>query len=134
MKTQKRIIISCSFSLLSFLGTTQNLSTSNWVIDQNNSITCQNIIYTENSDTVIFLNDITLTLEFITLENADKVIYDKRTKNFIIIPIVEKGILKMKDGISIVKYVCQGVMDSGIEWKMDNYMEYTLGEHLLFIR
>ena len=79
MDTNKRLIVSCILIMMSSIGVAQNSGVSTWVVDKS-LFTCQDITYSENSDTVIFRHLVTFRSSFVQIDSAEEIIFNRQTK------------------------------------------------------
>ena len=133
MKIHKLLIVSFILILITISGIAQNLGISKWVVDDKTSFTFQSIINSEKTDTVVFLNDVSFNSEYMKLENVEKIIYNKNSKKLIIIS-KDKGDLRMNDGKNGMKLVSTIGLINDDTWKKANFLEYTIGEHSVYVR
>ena len=133
MKIHKLLIVSFILILITISGIAQNPGISKWVVDDKTSFTFQSIINSEKTDTVVFLNDVSFNSEYMKLENVEKIIYNKNSKKLIIIS-KDKGDLRMNDGKNGMKLVSTIGLINDDTWKKANFLEYTIGEHSVYVR
>jgi len=104
MKSQKAFSLICILIIIVITGFAQNNNSSEWVIDKTTLFTCQSINYSEKTDTVVFQKNVYFTSEFVQINNAEKIIYNKQTKKLIIFT-KDKGSLKMNDNKNGMKLI-----------------------------
>jgi hypothetical protein len=127
------MIVICILIIMSMTGFAQDSKVSKWIIDKQTSFTCQSITFSEDSDTVIFLNTVIFHSPFVQIDSAEKILYNKRSKKLIIEPPF-KGRITLNDGKNGMK-VLSGLPPDYIDrWKITRSIEYTLGQHVVIER
>ena len=132
MKTLRIMIASLIGLFITSSGFSQVTQESKWTIDGSSFFTSQSVINSEKSDTVVFLN-VNFVSEYLKVNDVDKIIYNKKTRKLTIIS-KDKGTLAMSDGKNGMKLVSEYSLSNTEEWKKIKFIEYTIGEHSVFVK
>jgi ethanolamine utilization protein EutP (predicted NTPase) len=133
MKTQKKLILSCILIIIGLTGIAQSTRVSKWLIDKNTLFTCQNINYSEKSDTVIFQNNVNFNSVFVQIKDAEKILFNKKTKKLTILS-PKKGMMEMNDKKNGMKLISKISLINEDDWKKVKCIEYTIGEHAVYVK
>ncbi len=117
MDTNKRLIVSCILIMMSSIGVAQNSGVSTWVVDKQTSFTCQDITYSENSDTVIFRHLVTFRSSFVQIDSAEEIIFNRQTKKLVMES--NSGSMRLNEGMKFIIAVPFSVGNDA--WKGANY-------------
>jgi hypothetical protein len=113
---------------MSSMGFSQHKGFSKYLIDEANIFSCNYIIYSEKSDTVIFKDNVIFHNDFIQIDSVEKVLLIKKTK-LLIIESSNKGTIILKHGMKIVS---EEPLINNTEINLKNRIEYTLGDNKVY--
>ena len=114
-------------------GIAQSTNVSKWVIDKNTLFTCQNINYSEKSDTVIFQNNVNFNSVFVKIKDAEEILFNKHTNKLTILS-PKKGVIEMNDNNNGMKLISELPLNNDDNWKKVKCIEYTIGEHAVYAK
>jgi hypothetical protein len=132
MKPQTKLLISFIAVFLTVSGYSQDQQKSKWIVDGNSFFTSQRILYSERSDTVIFLT-VSFVSDYLKVNDVEKITYNKKTKKLIIIN-KDEGSLVMNGSKNGMKLVSELDLSDPDGWKKVNFIEYTIGEHSVYAK
>ena len=133
MKAQVKLILSSILIAMSLSGFAQSTKVSKWVIDKNTSFTCQNLNYSEKSDTVIFQNNVNFNSVFVKIKDAEEILFNKHTNKLTILS-PKKGVIEMNDNNNGMKLISEIPLNNEDNWNKVKCIEYTIGEHAVYAK
>ncbi|MEI6682778.1 MAG: hypothetical protein WCO44_09125 [Bacteroidota bacterium] len=129
MKT--RIFLTVVFGSVLFIGAgfAQNQAVSEWAVDQNSSFLFGRILFSEKSDTVIFLDRVKFHDARVDIDSVDRIVYNRRTRTLTAVS-GEKGKVRLGKEMELVT---ASPLNSKEDLTKVKVIEYTLGKKSVYV-
>ena len=130
MQTRKVFIILLIMVSVVTITMSQTSQLSKWKVDKKNYFLYQNCISSDQSDTVIFLGNVSFHCDLLNIDSVDKITYIKRAKK-VLLSRSKQGTIKFSN--EIIKKMMIPITDISDSYPVDT-VEYVIGEKIVYLK